>query len=135
MLLTDRSGKMVVVECNPLRVHIRYPEKNKNEESFIITVNHFTSKEMWKHDASDRNVYFSERRYQTVRNALMGIEYSDGVEYAKNILSGKYGFICQYDKQLNFDTIWSSIFDITNSKIFIAAGNPMKIEYVEDKRL
>ena len=46
ILLTDKSGMMVVVECNPISMHIRYPDKNKNGESFIVTVNHFTSKEM-----------------------------------------------------------------------------------------
>lgn len=135
ILLTDRSGKMVVVECNPLEIYIRYPEKNENGESFIITVNHFSSKEMRQHDASDRNVYFSEVRYQTTYNALKNIDYSDGVEHAKNILSGKYGFMCQYDKALNFETIWSSVFDISNNKIYRAEGNPQRTKFIEDKRL
>jgi predicted choloylglycine hydrolase len=74
IILTDRSGKMVVVECNPIKIHIRYPEKSNTGEIFIITVNHFTSKKMWKHDASDRNVYLSEDRYQTVYNALLSID-------------------------------------------------------------
>jgi len=135
ILLVDRSGEMVVVECNPLKIYIRYPEKNINGESFIITVNHFSSKEMWQHDASDRNVYDSEIRYQTAYNALNIIDYNDGLEYSKKILSGKYGFMCQYDKKLNFDTIWSSIFDITNNKVYRAEGNPLKTKYIEDERL
>ena len=58
----------------------------KKGKSFIITVNHFTSKEMWKHDASDRNAYFSENRYQTAYNALKNIDYSDGVKHGKMAL-------------------------------------------------
>jgi predicted choloylglycine hydrolase len=135
ILLTDRSGKMVVVECNPRKIHVRYPEISKTGQSFIITVNHFTSKEMWKHDASNRNVYFSEERYQTVYNALMNIDYNDGLEHAKNILGGKHGFICQYDKQLNFDTIWSSVFDISSKKTYRAEGNPSRTKFKEDLRL
>lgn len=135
ILLTDRSDKMVVVECNPLKMHIRYPEKSKPGESFLITVNHFTSKEMWKHDASDRNVYLSEDRYQTVYNALTNVDCSDGVEHAKNILGGRHGFICQYDKKLNFDTIWASVFDITNNKIYRAEGNPARTKFKEDLRI
>jgi predicted choloylglycine hydrolase len=134
ILLTDKKGEMVVAECNPLNIHFRYPEKNKNGEKFIITVNHFTSKEMWKHDASDRNVYFSEDRYQTVYNALMSSDSSNGVEHAKNILSGKHGFICQYDNKLNFDTIWSSVFDISDNKIYRAEGNPSRSKFREDNR-
>jgi len=134
ILLTDASGKMAAAECNPLEIHIRYPEKNKNGENFIVTVNHFSSKEMRHHDASDRNVFFSEVRYQTAYNALKSIDYADGVEHAKKILSGKYGFICQYDIALNFDTIWSSVFDISNNKIYLAEGNPQRTKYKEDKR-
>ncbi len=135
ILLTDGSGKMVVVECNPLKMNIRYPEQNEKGENFIITVNHFTSKEMWPHDASDRNVFSSEVRYQTAYQALKNIDDSNGLEYAKNILTGKYGFMCQYDKALNFETIWSSVFDISNQKIYRTEGDPRRIRYIEDKRL
>jgi predicted choloylglycine hydrolase len=135
IILTDKKGDMVVVECHPLKMHIRYPEKNKHGEKFIITVNHFTSKEMWKHDASNRNVYLSSERYLTALTALKNIDDSDGVEYAINILSGKYGLMCQYDKVLNFETIWSSVFDMTNNKIYRAEGNPLRTKFIEDKRL
>ena len=63
------------------------------------------------------------------------MDYNDGFEHSRNILSGKYGFMCQYNKRMNFDTIWSSVFDITNNKIFRAEGNPLKTKYIEDKRL
>jgi predicted choloylglycine hydrolase len=135
ILLTDKSGSMVVVECNPLKMNIRYPEKNTKGEYFIITVNHFTSEEMWKHDASDRTLYSSDVRYETAYNALKDIDYRDGIEHAKNILKGKYGFMCQYDKKSDFDTIWSSVFDITNGKIYRAEDNPVKKKFSEDKRL
>jgi predicted choloylglycine hydrolase len=135
ILIADKNGEMLVAECNPVKIHLRYPEKNKNAESFIITVNHFTSDEMWKHDASNRNMYFSQVRYQTAFKALKNIDYNDAVEHAKNILSGKYGFMCQYDKKLKFDTIWSSVFDITNNKIYRAEDNPIKTKFIEDKRL
>jgi len=90
---------------------------------------------MQKHDASNGNVYFSKERYQTVFNALKNINDHDGITYAKNILRGKYGFICQYKKELNFDTIWSSIFDITENRILRAEGNPLGSKYIHDRRL
>lgn len=135
ILLTDKKGDMLVVECNPLEIQIREPEQNKNGENFIVAVNHFTSKAMWKHDASDRNVYLSEVRYNTAFDALNNIECNNGVKHAKEILSGKFGFMCQYDKALNFDTIWSSIYELSNNKIYRAEGNPQKVKYVNDKRL
>ena len=42
--------------------------------------------------------------------------------------------MCQYDKELNFDTIWSSVFDIKNNKVYRAEGNPLKTKYIEDER-
>ncbi len=135
ILLTDRSKKMVVVECIPLKINVRNPLKNKNDEKFVITVNQFSSKEMWNHDASNHNIYFSKLRYQTAYNALKNIEYDDSVKHAKAILSGKHGFMCQYDKSLNFKTIWSSVFDISDSKIYRAEGDPKRVKYIEDKRM
>jgi len=135
ILLTDKKGDMVVAECNPLKLNLRYPEKNKSGENFIITVNNFTSREMWKHDASDRKDYLSDVRYQTALKALKAVDYEDSIKHAKEILSGKYGFMCQYDKELGFETIWSSVFDISNNRIYRAEGNPQRIKFIEDKRL
>ena len=73
-------------------------------------------------------------RYKTAYKALKKNGYINGIEYAENILGGKYGFMCQYDKQLNFDTIWSSVFDISNNKIYRAEGNPSRARFKEDIR-
>lgn len=135
ILLADMNGEMVVVECNPTKINIRYPEKNKDGENFIVTVNHFTSEQMKEHEAKNGNLYFSRERYETAYNALKNGDYIDGLSHSENILKGKYGFMCQYQKSLNFDTIWSSVFDLTNGKIYIAEGNPKKAKYKEDKRL
>jgi predicted choloylglycine hydrolase len=135
IILTDKTGEMVVAECNPAEIHVRYPDKNKNGEKFIITVNHFTSEVMQKHDASNGNAYYSKERYQTAFEALKNIIEDDGMIYARDILSGKYGFICQYQRKLNFDTIWSSLFDITGNRVFRAEGNPRRSKYIRDRRL
>ena len=132
IILADKNGLMVVVECNPLKINIRQPEKNWN---FIVTVNHFSSEEMKSHDAGNQNEYNSSLRYETAYNALKNADFRNGVEHSKNILSGKHGFMCQYEKGLDFTTIWSSVFDITNNKIYRAEGNPLKSKYKEDGRL
>jgi predicted choloylglycine hydrolase len=135
ILLTDRSGKMFVSECSPLKTHIRQPEKNNHGEQFIITVNHFTTPQMVEFEGGDHNIYLAETRYQTVYAALKDMEYSDGAEHAKAILSGRHGFLCQYMKKMDFDTIWSSVFDITNQRVYRAEGNPGDTMFKEDTRL
>ncbi|PIE78040.1 MAG: acyl-CoA--6-aminopenicillanic acid acyl-transferase [Candidatus Delongbacteria bacterium] len=130
ILLIDKKKEMVVVECSPFETNIRYPEKNGNGNSFIVTVNHFSSKKMKKYDRSKQNVYSSKARYITAYNSLKQINTIDSISYIKEILSGKYGFMCQY-KNVKFETIWSTIFDPIKQKMYLAAGNPIENEYKE----
>lgn len=131
IILADKKGDMVVAECTPDKIFLRKPATNEN---FIVAANHFISAEMRNHNASNWNIYLSDTRYKTAYNALKNIDCTDGVKHSKNILSGKYGFMCQYDKKLNFGTIWSSVFDISNNKIYRAEGNPSRTRFKEDTR-
>jgi predicted choloylglycine hydrolase len=135
LLLVDSSGSMVVMECNPLKINIRTPEQSEHYEDFIITVNHFSSPSMWEHDASNRNVYFSNDRYHTVFNALNIGDFGDLITHTQAILKGECGFMCQYGKALNFETIWSSLFDIYHRRIYRAEGDPRTTKFKEDRRL
>ena len=74
-----------------------------------------------------------QQKYQRGR-ACLNIDDIDGVELAQAILSGKHGFMCQYDPSLNFETIWSSVFDINGKRIFRAEGDPSRVKYKEDAR-
>ncbi|MCW8965641.1 MAG: C45 family autoproteolytic acyltransferase/hydrolase [Candidatus Pacearchaeota archaeon] len=134
ILLADRKKEMVIVECHPDKINIRKSDKNKNGEKFVVTVNHFTSKSMQKYDRSKQNVYSSKARYETAYASLKKEDYKDAINYAKDILSGKHGFMCQY-KNIKFETIWSSIFNISDKNIYLAKGNPENTEFIEDKRL
>ena len=128
ILLADKYNEMAVVECTPFEINIRYPEKNVQGETFLVTVNHFTSERMQKDDRSHQNVYSSKARYNTAYKALKAANYKDAIPFAQNLLSGKYGFMCQYRK-IKFETIWSSVFDITRLNMFLAEGNPEWVEY------
>ncbi len=131
ILLMDKTKEMVVAECSPSEINIRYPEENNNGGKFIVTVNHFSSEKMKIYDRSKQNVYSSRARYITAYDSLKKNEYDiDTISYIKNILSGKYGFMCQY-KRVKFETIWSTIFDINKRKMFLAEGNPAETEYNE----
>ena len=55
-------------------------------------------------------------------------------EMAVGLLSGKHGFLCQYDRKTGKDTVWSVIYDLTNKKIFRTEGNPSRKKYKEDTR-
>lgn len=130
ILLVDKNKEMIVVECSPFGINIQYPEKNIKNNNFIVTVNHFTTKEMQKYDRSNQNIYSSKKRYQNAYEALKNFKNENSKLYIKDILKGKYGFMCQY-KRIKFGTIWSTIFDIESEKMYLSDGNPEIIEYKE----
>ena len=111
-------------------------EITKNNEGFIVRANHFVSDEMqqYQHNEELYVDYRSKDRYQTAYNSLKTrSDYS--VELAQDILSGKYGFMCQYDRSKGLDTVWSSVYDLKNNKIYRAEGNPSRVKYKKDNRL
>ena len=64
-----------------------------------------------------------------------GLLRGDYVETTKQLLRGGYGFMCQYDNEPDFETVWSSIFDLRSLAIYRAEGDPRKKKFVSDNRL
>ncbi|MBD5551677.1 MAG: acyl-CoA--6-aminopenicillanic acid acyl-transferase [Lachnospiraceae bacterium] len=134
ILLADRSGRMVVAECTPFVKRIREAE-TFGKDQIVCTVNSFTSDEMKRYDDAHGNDYDSHKRYETVMNSFARYIGDDCIEDAKRLLKGEYGFICQYDKEPDFETVWSSIFDLKSLMVYRTEGDPRKKRFVEDARL
>ncbi len=126
LLLADRN-EIIHVECSPQKTVF-------TKGNFAIASNHFISEEMKQYEET-KNLYKSRERYKTAYEALSKGFETNIVDYAKEILGGRQGFMCQYESKDNFDTVWSSVFDISNHKIFRAEGNPSRKKYREDTRL
>lgn len=130
LTIADAQGKMVVVECNCEHMEVIEPEIGSH---FVAATNLFRHPHMIKYRCDLEDTIFSEVRYQTAVKALQKEEgYS--LSYGMDILAGKVGFMCQYDRSQGLDTVWSSVYDITNRKVYRAEGNPAHINYIEDKR-
>ena len=134
ILLADKSGNMVVVECTPLLKQVRTPIETQYGK-IICTVNNFTSENMKQYDYSDGNVYNSVERYNVVVNSLPKLLQGDVIGNTQKLLKGEYGFMCQYEKELCFETVWSSIFDLASLSIYRAEGSPMRKKFISDNRL
>ena len=134
ILLADKSGRMVVVECTPSFKRVREPEV-LDGGSIVCTVNSFTSEEMRAFDAAKGNDYHSAKRYQVVMDSFGKCMKGKLIENTKRLLKGDFGFMCQYDEDPDFETIWSSIFDLQSLAIYRAEGDPRKKKFVEDYRL
>lgn len=135
ILLADKTGKMAVVECTPSVKKIREAEIIANG-SIVCAVNSFISEEMKPYDDADGNDYDSHKRYKVVMDSFSSNRIKeDYVETTRLLLREDYGFMCQYDNEPDFETIWSSIFDLKSLVIYRAEGDPRKKKFVVDSRL
>ena len=133
ILIADKNGEMSVVECTPYKKRIR-KAVNMDNGKIVCTVNSFTSDEMKQYDAAKGDDYHSAKRYYTVMESFNTHMKGNLIETTKQLLKGNYGFICQYDEP-DFETVWSSVFDLENLMVYRAEGDPRKKKFVADSRL
>lgn len=128
LVIADKTGKMAVVECTCDNINVRY------DDNYVIATNHYISENMVKYNNLEENWYHTNDRYNTIENYLkdnIDIDFNR----CKELISGKYGFVCQFEKKLKFDTIWSAIYDLNTLYNEICEGNPSKSKYKFDNRL
>ncbi|QQK08816.1 C45 family autoproteolytic acyltransferase/hydolase [Miniphocaeibacter halophilus] len=129
IIIADKYGKLALIESNPKKKYIVY---NKGEDMALYRTNHFASEAMekYKHKAVD-DIY-SHRRYETLNNQ----DYSRyRVDDLVDLLKGNRGFLCQYNRKLGMDTIWSSIYDVKRKEIYRCEGNPSRKKFKKDRRI
>ena len=91
---------------------------------------------MRPYDDAHGNDYDSRRRYKTVMDSFSsGLLKDDLIETTMQLLRGEYGFMCQYDNEPDFETVWSSIFDLESLTVYRAEGDPRKKRFIRDNRL
>lgn len=131
LIIADSYGDIASVECNDEKMHIVHPSK---ENDFVLSTNNFYSDEMKQYNNLSIDDWKSNERYQVAYSALQQNKNRLSLNLAKNILSGKHGFMCQYDRKKDADTVWSVIYDTRNKKIYRAEGNPSRRAFKEDCR-
>ncbi len=130
LTIADAEGEIVVIECNSKKVVCIYPEHGHN---FVTTANNFNSKEMEKWHHQNVDDWRSKDRYEAARKALENNELS--IQLVADVLSGKHGFMCQYNRKEGADTVWSVIYDLKKRKIYRVEGNPGRKRFCEDSRM
>jgi len=130
--LADAGGDIAVIECNAEKLVVIRPEPGRNS---VAAANCFVSKEMRPYRNTEIDDWRADERYQTARNALSNNPEKLSVEFAKEILSGKHGFMCQYDRKTNADTVWSVVYDLKRKQIWRTEGNPSRKAFKEDNRM
>lgn len=134
ILVADKSGRMAVAECSPFVSQLRTPEP-LGTGRIVCTVNSFTSDSMRPYDDARGNDFRSLERFQTVMNAFPRYFKGNFIETTQRLLKGEYGFLCQYDDEPDFETVWSSVFDLKSLAVYRAEGDPRKKKFRPDLRL
>lgn len=131
LTVADPSGDMAVIECNAVQKKMGRPTSQNHPFVCATNVFHLPGMEA-KHPEEDD--WFAERRYQTMIKALEQRSHDPALDFAKNLLSGQYGFLCQYDRRTGKDTVWSVIYDLGRHQIYRSEANPRRTGYQEDLR-
>lgn len=134
ILLADKSGRMVVAECTPERKNVREAETLADGRA-VCAVNSFTSDELRPFDDAHGQDYNAAERYRVTMDSLRSRAEGDSVEKLKSLLRGEFGFMCQYDNEPDFETVWSSVFDLKRLLVYRAEGDPRKKKFIPDDRL
>ena len=130
LTLSDANEEIAVIECNSESVSV----STGNTEKFVCATNRFHAPEMLRYNQCDVDDWFAEKRYQTMRSALSEPSSRKDLNFAKSLLAGRKGFICQYDRGTGKDTVWSVIYDSKRKRIYRCEKNPMRGRFMEDTR-
>jgi len=132
LTIADRNGDIIIVECNPKKIVIINPSKGQN---FVATTNNFNSLEMQEYKNPDIDDWYSEKRYHTAQTALTNNQKKYSIPFAQDILAGKHGFMCQFDRRKGADTVWSVVYNIKRKQILRVEGNPSRKKFRTDNRM
>lgn len=129
--VADAQGDTAVIECNAEKTVIVRPSV---AQTFVCATNIFHEAEMLPLQNLNIDNWQSEQRYDTLIKALGMPGRETDLQAAKDLLSGKNGFLCQYDRKTGKDTVWSVIYDLKGKAIYRAEGNPGRKKFIKDER-
>lgn len=129
--VADSKGDFVVMECNSQKIKIIRPSE---EQPFVCATNRFYSEEMAIFQNPDVDDWQSKFRYRTLVQTLSQYYDKMDIQTAQDLLAGKHGFLCQYNRATGKDTVWSVLYDLKQKAIYRVEGNPGRKKFVKDER-
>lgn len=129
--VADNGGRAALIECNAKKMEIQYLDQ---EKKVVHAVNSFHLSGMKSYRIDGIDDWNSQERYETIQSAFRQEREKDMVSFAMDVLAGKYGFTCQYDRKTGKDTVWSVVYDVSHKKIYRCEGNPSRRKFVQDSR-
>lgn len=130
--LADSLGNIAVIECGPDNIETACSLHSNRK--FVCAANTFRLPAMKLCNKPGIDDWSAGVRYDTLINALGDDKNALSPSFAMDLLAGKHGFICQYDRRTGRDTVWSAVYDVKRRKIFRCEGNPGRRRFREDTR-
>lgn len=131
LTVADAQGEIALIECEAGQIAIKRPEQT---QPYVFATNSFHLPEMAAKPRPTVDNWQAEERWQTLNRALQAGPGCPSRQTAEQILAGRQGFLCQYDRQTGHDTVWSTIYDLSQKAIWQAEGNPGRTTWRRDLR-
>ena len=130
-LLADRRGHAALVECCAQGLALR---RASPEHPCLWSVNAFHLPETLGLQDIPEDDWAAGRRWSTLQKVLSQRGADLTLREAQNLLAGRYGFLCQYDRSRDQDTVWSVVCDLGQGALYRAIGNPARSPFQLDRR-
>ena len=131
LTLADTSGGLALAECCPEGTAVFRPEGGR---AAVWAVNAFHLPRMAPFRRPVEDDWQAEERYATLARALTPGDVQWDVPSGMALLAGRRGFLCQYDRNLGRDTVWSVLWESAAGRLWRCEGNPGRTPFMEDRR-
>ena len=132
LTLADPTGELAVVEAAAEGLAVGRPADFGGP--FVCATNRFHLPGMERFRSPGLDDWFAEERYQTIMSALGEHGSACDCAFVQDLLAGRHGFLCQYDRDTGRDTVWSVVYDLRGKKVYRSEGNPGRRPFQEDSR-
>lgn len=133
-IICDRNGEIYSMEGSATTFDAIYAS-----EGYLVHTNHYLSPRMWRFEQDMHTRMSSIMRYnrasRLLRDQLGSVElktfrdiFSDHVGHPESICRHADTGLPEEDQVM---TVFSAVFDLTNSRAWVCAGNPCEGEYAE----
>lgn len=130
LVLADRTGDLALAESRGGQLALCRPT---GRDAFVCAVNTYHLPELAPFNCPEEDNWQAEERWRTMTAALeTGV---GSLREAMDLLGGRRGFLCQYDRSSGHDTVWSAVYGLSAGRVFRAEGNPLRTPFREDRRL
>ena len=132
IIATDFGGNAALIECSPQAMEV---QKIDDKRKYVCSTNMFNTEKMMPCNNLPEDTWQAEERYRTMETYLSQNAGKINLKCAQDLLSGKEGFLCQYDRKTEKDTVWSIACDMSEKSLYRAEGNPSRKAFIKDERM